>query len=151
MRDARAEQCAVDLGRRLSRHSPGAAVLDRGRLRICGDALPRRHWRRSNGARARLFFRGGAVGRRRIPALAPMEQHPYEVTCGGQTRAWTAARVSVSHTGSRTDSAPPASIRRVRSGPNLHSGETPILHRKAIRKGRSLASELWFGVCLVSR
>ena len=54
----------------------------------------------------------------------PWNKHPHEVTYGGQTRAWTEARVSVSHTGSRMDSAPPASKRRVRSGPNLHSGET---------------------------
>ena len=69
----------------------------------------------------------GATGARaqfRAAAPPPMEQHPHEVTYGGQTRAWTEARVSVSHTGSRTDFAPPASIRRVRSGPNLHSGET---------------------------
>ena len=53
-----------------------------------------------------------------------MEQTPPRSHLRGQTRAWTEARVSVSHTGSRTDSAPPASKRRVRSGPNLHSGET---------------------------
>ena len=62
--------------------------------------------------------------RESVQPRLPWNKHPHEVTYGGQTRAWTEARVSVSHTGSRTDSAPPASKRRVRSGPNLHSGET---------------------------
>ena len=73
VRYARAEQHAVDRGRRLPRHSPGAADPDGGRFRICADALPRRHWCRSDGARARTLLRDGAVGRRRIPDLACME------------------------------------------------------------------------------